>query len=84
MDKTILSVLSGVQDSNIPFADLRNLLTRLGFGCRVKGDHFIYMKNGVEDIINIQPLGNKSKAYQVKQVRNVILKYQMGGELDEI
>ena len=29
------------------------------------------------EIINIQPLGNKAKAYQVKQVRNLILKYKL-------
>ena len=33
-------------------------------------------EEGVEEILNVQPLGNKAKAYQVKQVRNLILKYQ--------
>ena len=32
---------------------------------------------GVAEIINIQPEGNKAKAYQVKQVRCIILKYKM-------
>ena len=27
---------------------------------------------------NLQPKGNKSKPYQVKQVRNVILKHKLG------
>jgi len=31
------------------------------------------------EILNLQPLGSKAKAYQVKQVRNVILKYKLGG-----
>ena len=31
----------------------------------------------VEEIINIQPIGAKAKAYQVKQVRNLILKYKL-------
>ena len=43
----------------------------------VKGDHFIYYKNGIDEIINIQPEGNKAKAYQVKQIRNIILKYRL-------
>jgi hypothetical protein len=30
----------------------------------------------------LEPRGNKAKPYQVKQVRNVILKYRMGGELN--
>ena len=29
----------------------------------------------IDEIINIQPDGNKAKPYQVKQVRNIILKY---------
>ena len=80
--KILLAVLSGTRDSNIQFADLQSVLTRLGFQCRIRGDHFIYTKDGVEEIINIQPTANhKAKPYQVKQVRNVILRYQLGGIL---
>lgn len=67
--------MSGTQDSNIKFSDLQKILEVLDFQCRIKGDHFIYWKNGIDEIINIQPNGNKAKAYQVKQVRNIILKY---------
>ena len=83
-EKLLLSILSGTQDRNILFADLRAVLDRLGFQCRIKGDHFIYTKDGVEEIINIQPAGNKAKPYQVKQVRNIILKYQLGGDIYEV
>ena len=79
-EKILLAVLSGTRDSNIPFADLQVVLTRLGFVCRVKGDHFIYTRDGVEEIINIQPTANrKAKPYQVKQVRSIILRYRLGG-----
>lgn len=80
--KLFMQIMSGTQDSNISFADLQKILTLLGFAVRIKGDHFIYFKDGVEEIINIQPVGNKSKPYQVKQVRNIILKYRMGGNFD--
>lgn len=83
-EKLLFSILSGTQDRNISFSDLQAVLERLGFQCRVKGDHFIYTKDGVEEIINIQPVGSKAKPYQVKQVRNIILKYQLGGGLDEV
>ena len=76
--------MSGTKDKSILFADLRAVLDRLGFQCRIKGDHFIYTKDGVEEIINIQPVGNQAKPYQVKQVRNIILKYQLGGDLHEV
>ena len=83
-EKLLLSLLSGTKDKSILFADLRTVLDRLGFQCRIKGDHFIYTKDGVEEIINIQPVGNKAKPYQVKQVRNIILKYQLGGDIREV
>ena len=38
----------------------------------------IFTKDEIEEIINIQPIGSKAKAYQVKQVRNLILKYKLG------
>lgn len=83
-EKLLFSILSGTQDRNISFSELQTVLDRLGFQRRIKGDHFIYTKDGVEEIINIQPAGNKAKPYQVKQVRNIILKYQLGGDLNEI
>ena len=83
-EKLLLSLVSGTKDKGILFADLRTVLDRLGFQCRIKGDHFIYTKDGVEEIINIQPVGNKAKPYQVKQVRNIILKYQLGGDIREV
>ncbi len=83
-EKLLLSILSGTRDKSILFADLRAVLDRLGFQCRIKGDHFIYTKDGVEEIINIQPVGNKAKPYQVKQLRGIILKYQLGGDIHEI
>ena len=82
-EKLVISILSGTKDKNILFSDLRSVLTRLGFECRIKGDHFIYTKTGIDEIINIQPIGNRAKPYQVKQVREIILKYQLGGEIIE-
>lgn len=70
-------ILRGSKDKNIRFRDLRNLLSALGFDCHIKGDHFIYTKNDIPEIINIQPDKNKAKAYQVKQVRSLILKYHL-------
>ena len=83
-EKLLLAILSGTRDKGILFSDLRAVLDRLGFQCRIKGDHFIYTRDGVEEIINIQPVGNQAKPYQVKQVRNVILKYQLGGDVHEV
>lgn len=78
-EKLMLKILLGNQDSSIGFSELQKVLDVLGFQCRIKGDHFIYTKNGIPEILNIQPKGNKAKAYQVKQVRNIIIKYKLGG-----
>jgi predicted RNA binding protein YcfA (HicA-like mRNA interferase family) len=75
----MLQILRGMSDANIPFSGLRNLLEHLGFEERIRGDHHIYVKEGVEEIINLQPKGAKAKPYQVKQVRSIILKYKLGG-----
>lgn len=75
VDSIFREVMSGSKDKNMSFSELQKLLDRLGFQCRIKGDHFIYYRDGINEIINIQPNGNKAKPYQVKQVRNIILKY---------
>ena len=82
IEKTRERILLGASDPNIDFEDLRRLLSALGFAERIKGSHHIFTRDGVEEIINIQPNQNKAKAYQVKQVRNIILKYQLGA-MDE-
>ena len=78
--KLLKKVLSTKCDTSITFNDLCYLLDRFGFEKRIKGDHHIYYKNNILEIINLQPLGKLSKAYQVKQVRNIILKYKLGND----
>jgi hypothetical protein len=39
------------------------------------GDHHIFTRDSIEEIFNLQPKGGKAKPYQVKQVRNLIIKY---------
>ena len=51
------------------------MLDSLNFGYRVKGDHFIYYRNDIPEIINIQPRGNKAKGYEVKQIRLLFRQY---------
>ena len=55
-------------------------MQRLGFSMRVKSSHHIFFKEGIVEIINLQPDGSKTKAYQVKQIRDIIVKYQLGVE----
>jgi hypothetical protein len=55
----------------------------LGFSLSIRGSHHIFFRNDVEEIINLQADKNKAKGYQVKQVRNLILKYNLKIESDE-
>jgi len=82
MDKILAQVLRGTSDANISFAGLRRILSKLGFGERIRGSHHIFWRDGVEEILNLQPKGSKAKPYQVKQVRHVILKYRLGDGVD--
>lgn len=79
-DKLLEQILRGTSDANIPFAGLCQLLHKLGFEERIRGSHHIFTTECVEEILNLQPKGAKAKPYQVKQVRNVILKYKLGGQ----
>jgi len=74
-------VLRGTSDSNIEFKKLRTLLKRLGFDERIRGDHYIFTRDGVVEILNLQPIGHNAKAYQVKQVRKVILQCKLGDNI---
>lgn len=80
-DKLILKILQGDSDANIPFNDLCHLLKKLGFEERTRGSHHIFRREGIIEKINLQRDNNKAKMYQVRQVRNLILKYNLGKEL---
>jgi hypothetical protein len=42
----------------------------------------MFRKEVVIEKINLQREGNMAKPYQVKQVRNVLVKYKLGGTVD--
>ena len=73
--KLLEHILMRRGDANVPFAALCQLLCRLGFAERIKGDHHIFSMAGVEELINLQPKAGKAKPYQVKQVRTLVLRY---------
>lgn len=79
--KLIFQILRGASDANILFTDVCNLLLRIGFTERIRGSHHNFRKEGIEEKINLQRDNGKAKAYQIRQVRAVILKYKMGGDV---
>ena len=81
-EKLLFQILRGTSDSNIRFEELCQLLRRFGFEERTRGSHHIFRKAGIEEKVNLQQGGRQAKAYQVRQVRNVILKYKLGVNSD--
>ena len=76
--KVYNAVKSGKSDNNISFNDFRNLIVDLGFKLdRQKGSHIIYVNKNINEIMNIQPKGNKAKEYQVRDLRNIIFEYNL-------
>ena len=75
-----MRVLKGTSDAGIRFHDLCTLLRRLGFTERVKGSHHIFIRDGIDEILNVQPKGTMAKPYQVKQVRRVLVQYRLAEE----
>lgn len=82
-EKLLLRILRGTSDANIPFDGLRNLLVHLGFDLRIKGSHHIFTRDDIDEILNLQPRNSLAKPYQVKQVRNVIVKHKLGDDEDD-
>ena len=79
-ERLLRQILRGTADANIAFDELRRLLRRLGFEERIRGSHHIFRKPGIEEKLNLQRNDSKAKAYQVRQVRAVILNYRLGGQ----
>ena len=83
LEKLIVKLLRGTSDGNFSFDELRTLILNLGFNERISSSHHIYTKEGIEEIINIQPKQSKAKPYQVKQVRNLVIKYKLDIDDDD-
>lgn len=76
--KLLRQVLRGTSDANIAFDDLCQLLVRVGFQERITGSHHVFRKEDVRERINLQREGDKAKAYQVRQVREVFAAHELG------
>jgi hypothetical protein len=82
--KLLQRLLSGTADQTIRFDELCALLSRLGFAERQRGgSHRVFIRDDVAEILNLQPRHDgTAKPYQVRQVRGVILRYQLAGVLE--
>lgn len=82
--KLLEKILRGNSDKNIKFQEIVKLLLYFNFTERIKGSHHIYTREDVEEILNIQSTKEKkAKAYQVKQFREIVLKYKLMDEVKD-
>jgi hypothetical protein len=80
--KALSRVLCGTRDAAIGFEEICGLLRHLDFQERVRGSHHIFTRTDITEILNLQPRDHQAKPYQVRQVRQVIIKYGLGGDPD--
>ena len=77
-EKLLERLLAGASDQSIDFGSLGSLLEFLGFRKSIVGSHHIFSRDGVVEILNIQPRRDgTAKPYQVRQVRQVLTRYKL-------
>ena len=79
--KLLDQILRGTADANVSFDELCRLLERMGFEKRTRGSHNIFRKPGIPDKPNLQRAGVNAKPYQIRQVRDIILRYKLGDHI---
>lgn len=77
VDAVLAQVLDGRHDTSLRFGGLRSLLLALGFSERIRGSHHVFGRPGVRDVLNLQRDERDAKAYQVRQVRRVVISYDL-------
>ena len=57
--KVFEKIIQGNADRNIDFDDLCKVLEAFNMNCRIKGSHYIYYKNGIDEIFNLMETKRK-------------------------
>ena len=79
-EKLLRKILGGRADASVDFSDLGKLLEHLGFEYRIRGSHHVYILPATKDMLNLQSDGRHAKPYQVRQVRDLIVRLGLGVE----
>ncbi len=74
--KLLQKLLSG--SKNIRFSEAVACAEAFGFQLsRVSGSHHIYVHDDVPELVNLQNVKGKAKPYQVKQLLQIIERYNL-------
>ena len=76
-DRPLEKILRG-NLANVDFNDLIRLTTALGFReVRGRGSHRVFVREGVSELVNVQSEDGDAKIYQVRQIANLIRRYNL-------
>jgi len=76
VEKTLEQARAGSR--NLRFSDVTRLVERFGFKLsRVKGSHHIFSNPSVPELVNLQSVNGKCNPYQVRQVLDLIDRYNL-------
>lgn len=74
----LLRRVSSGDVSNLRFEDVLNLSMKLGFELkRRSGSHHILWHPDFNKMLNLQDAAGQAKPYQVRQLRNLVLRYNL-------
>lgn len=69
---------------NLRFSDVTRLVEQFGFSlARVKGSHHIFSHPSIPELVNLQSVKGKCKPYQVKQLLDLIDRYNLKLEAEQ-
>ncbi len=64
--------------ANVRFSDMFRLVEGFGFILdRVDGSSHIFVRSGIVELVNLQRIGGKAKAYQVRQFLKLLDQYNL-------
>lgn len=67
--------------NNLRFTEARILAEGYGFRLsRVKGSHHVFVQNEIQELVNLQKVDGQAKAYQIRQLLQLIEKYNLKSE----
>ena len=75
-EKTKVALHDSARDYGHRFSDVVRFLESSGWKQRIKGSHHIFTRPEIPVLLNLQPeKSGKAKAYQIRQVRQVLERY---------
>ena len=81
VEKTLERARAGSR--NLRFSDVTRLVESFGFELvRIRGSHHIFSHPSIAELVNLQSVNGKCKPYQVKQVLDIVDRYNLKLEAD--